>query len=309
MKLYVGVTDKDWYEFLAQMPREEVNFWSPSGSTTFKVLQPNELFLFKLHSPQNYIVGGGFFVSHSKLPFSLAWDAFGINNGAPDLDTCLSRVRKYRKTDEPDPVIGCNILASPFFFPVQEWIPVPPSFKLNIVQGKGYSTEEGDGQTLLAQVWDLLQRTIPVDVRNEAPTMIYEGAKHGVPYLTRPRLGQGAFRVLVTDAYSRRCALTGERTLPVLDAAHIRPYACDGPHDPQNGLLMRTDLHKLFDRGYITVRPNLTIDVSPRIHKEFSNGQIYYALQDQPLAVVPLKKSEQPSPDFLRWHNQEIFRV
>jgi putative restriction endonuclease len=39
----------------------------------------------------------------------------------------------------------------------------------------------------------------------------------------QPRLGQGAFRLLVTDAYQRRCAVTGERTLPVLDAAHIRP--------------------------------------------------------------------------------------
>jgi putative restriction endonuclease len=61
--------------------------------------------------------------------------------------------------------------------------------------------------------------------------------------LVQQRLGQGAFRLLVTDAYQRRCAVTGERTLPVLDAAHIKPYAASGPHDP----------HAQFDAGYITV--------------------------------------------------------
>jgi len=60
----------------------------------------------------------------------------------------------------------------------------------------------------------------------------------GEPTLIRPRLGQGAFRVIVTDNYARRCAVTGERTLPALDAAHIRPYADHGEHDPSNGLLL-----------------------------------------------------------------------
>ena len=48
--------------------------------------------------------------------------------------------------------------------------------------------------------------------------------RYGEPTLVTPRLGQGAFRVLVTDVYHRRCAITGGKTLPALDAAHIRPY-------------------------------------------------------------------------------------
>src|SRR5258708_29817376 len=71
----------------------------------------------------------------------------------------------------------------------------------------------------------------------------------GEPTLIRPRLGQGAFRIVVTDNYQRRCAVTGERTLPALDAAHIRPYAEQGVHEPINGLLLRRDIHSLFDRG------------------------------------------------------------
>jgi putative restriction endonuclease len=64
--------------------------------------------------------------------------------------------------------------------------------------------------------------------------------RYGKPILVQPRLGQGAFRLLVTDAYQRGCAVTGERTLPVLDAAHIRPYAELGPHRLENGILRLT---------------------------------------------------------------------
>ena len=81
----MGVTDKDWFESVSRMNADEVNFWQPSGSRQFRALQPGEPFLFKLHSPDNYIVGGGLFVRYSVLPVSLAWDAFGGKNGVSSL--------------------------------------------------------------------------------------------------------------------------------------------------------------------------------------------------------------------------------
>ena len=58
----IGVTDTDWFAFLAQQPGiDEVNFWQPGGTGRFRALEPGEPFLFKLHAPYNYIVGGGFF--------------------------------------------------------------------------------------------------------------------------------------------------------------------------------------------------------------------------------------------------------
>jgi putative restriction endonuclease len=74
MKIWVGVTDKNWFEYLMRLGPDEVNFWQPSGTRNFRVLQPGEPFLFKLHSPYNFIVGGGYFVRYSALPASLAWD-------------------------------------------------------------------------------------------------------------------------------------------------------------------------------------------------------------------------------------------
>jgi putative restriction endonuclease len=75
---------------------------------------------------------------------------------------------------------------------------------------------------------------------------------YGAAYLAKARIGQGAFRVLVTEAYNRRCALTGERSLPVLQASHIKPFAKQEPHRVSNGLLLRSDLHLLFDTGLLT---------------------------------------------------------
>ena len=81
------------------------------------------------------------------------------------------------------------------------------------------------------------------------PELVADGPRYGQPQTVLPRLGQGAFRVIVTDVYKRQCALTNSHILHVLDAAHIRPYADGGTHNPNNGLLLRQDLHTLFDRG------------------------------------------------------------
>ncbi len=82
----VGITDKDWFESLRQLDSvDEVNFWQPSPRGAFVALQPGEPFLFKLHSPNDRIVGGGFFARYERMPISVVWDAFGAKNGADSL--------------------------------------------------------------------------------------------------------------------------------------------------------------------------------------------------------------------------------
>jgi putative restriction endonuclease len=270
------------------------------------VLQPGELFLFKLHSPNNFIVGGGHFVSYSALPASLAWEAFGESNGVRSLPELVQRVRKYRgENADPDPTIGCNVLAEPFFLPESDWIPVPASWAPNIVQGKTYDTATEDGRQIREA---LAKALIGNAVRETAIVTPDEGPRFGNEYLTRGRLGQGSFRVLVTDAYQRRCAVTGEKTLPVLEAAHIKPYSEEGPHRVTNGLLLRSDLHRLFDRGYVTVTPDLRLEVSKRLKEDFSNGREYYAHHGKQLVNLPSESIARPDPAFLAWHNEHRYR-
>jgi HNH endonuclease len=85
----------------------------------------------------------------------------------------------------------------------------------------------------------------------------------GRPMMIRPRLGQASFRLAVIGAYGGQCAETTEHSLPVIEAAHIRPWAAGGTHEVPNGLPLRRDLHRLFDLGYVTVRPDLAFAVSP----------------------------------------------
>ena len=302
VNIFVGVTDNDWFDFLSAAQPDEVNFWAPSGRNTFRALQPGELFLFKLHAPLNFIVGGGIFSHASNLPLSLAWEAFGTKNGVRSLDEMRRRISRYR-TEVPargvDPVIGCRILTSPFFWPREQWLPIPASWSNNIVVGRGYDTSEPDG----ARLWEaVLERTSlmpPSAVTDEV-------GRYGNPILVKPRLGQGAFRVLVTDAYERRCAVSGERTLPILDAAHIRSYAEGGPHEGSNGLLLRTDIHKLFDLGYVTVDEDRRFVVSRRLKEDFDNGKHYYDLHGT--GIRPPRVSDAaPVADALMWHRENRF--
>ena len=101
MRAYVGLTDLDWFNFLKNTSRlEELNFWQPGGNRKFSALTPGEFFLFKLLSPYDYIVGGGVFAHSSILPISLAWDSFGIKNGANSLMEMRKLVEKHRRQPE-----------------------------------------------------------------------------------------------------------------------------------------------------------------------------------------------------------------
>lgn len=304
MKFYVGITDDSWFRFLAARRPDEVNFWRPGGRG-FRAIEPGAPFLFKLHSPQDFIVGGGFFIRHSVLPLSLAWAAFEEKNGCATQTELQSHILRLRRSDEPDPQIGCTILAMPFFLERSEWIPVPADWRSNIVSGRAYDNQDATGAALWGALQERLSHRASATIAGSQEAA--DALRYGSEQLIRNRLGQGAFRVIVTDAYTRRCAMTGERTLPVLEACHIRPYSEHGPHSLANGLLLRSDLHILLDRGYITVNPDRIIEVSRRIRQEFSNGREYYALHGRPLSVLPQGPGEQPAAEFLSWHNEHRY--
>ena len=260
IKLVVAVTDNEWFRTLrASDGLREINFWSPSA-IGFRSLKPGELFLFKLKKPYNAIAGGGIFVHANQLPCSLAWEAFGVGNGAESLGQMREMIRAYRKSDGSGPAdfkIGCRVLVQPVFLDENEWIPVPPSWSPSIMRHKRFDTDEADGRRLWEEFTDRLA------VRDPAAGQSIPD-RFGTPQIIRPRLGQGAFRIVVTDNYQRRCAVTGERTFcrPSTRPTSARiPTAvrgsgagrssapastqCPSPnaHWAPVGLLFRTDIH------------------------------------------------------------------
>lgn len=309
-KAFVGVTDRDWYEFLSHRPDlTEVNFWQPGGKTRFRALSPGDLFLFKLHSPNNYIVGGGFFAASSLLPLSLAWETFGSMNGVASLQEMRRRVAKFRSVPtrhDEDFTIGNVVLEQTFFLMREAWIPIPSDFSLNIVQGKSYDLDKGTG----LEIWEALEERLLAQSTVSVQRNVAEGTVTRMfsdPVLARHRLGQGAFRVLVTDTYERQCAVTREHTLPVLEAAHIRPVTQAGEHAVSNGLLLRSDVHTLFDKGYVTITPDLKFRVSRRLHEDWSNGKVYYQFDGQQIHV-PTDPLNRPDIRQLEWHADTVFK-
>jgi HNH endonuclease len=307
VEFWVANTDLDWFEFLAAHESvDEVNFWSGS------VIPPKRLpqgapWIFKLHVRQGgWVVGGAYFATFTPITVRFAWDAFGELNGAPSYEALLRAVSRYsvRRIDGDTTPSGSAVLLQPFFLPPQLWVHPPAAWSVNLTRGKSYdSTDGGEGQLL----WERVQRARVMLRADGAVPLAEVPGGYGSPTLIRPRLGQGAFRVMVTEAYQRRCAVTNERTLPVLDAAHIKPFALVGEHELSNGLLLRSDLHTLFDRGYVTVTPNLEFRVSRKIRDQFENGRDYYALDRRPVRL-PVAPNPQPSREMLEWHSDVVFK-
>ncbi|MCP9861245.1 MULTISPECIES: HNH endonuclease [unclassified Cyanobium] len=108
---------------------------------------------------------------------------------------------------------------------------------------------------------------------------------------------------------TRADALSQERRpCLVLEAAHIKLYSENGPHQIPNGILMRSDPHTLFDNGYLTLTKEFHVEISRRIREEFSNGRKYYALHGKRLGSLPGNSANQPDPAFLEWHQSNCHK-
>jgi putative restriction endonuclease len=101
--------------------------------------------------------------------------------------------------------------------------------------------------------------------------------------------------------------VTREKALPALEAAHIVPFTQTKLHLVPNGLLLRSDVHRLFDAGYITVTPEYRVEASPRMREDFDDGDNYLRLHGSGI-LVPESAELRPDPAALRWHNENRFR-
>ena len=312
MRGYVGNTDYDWFTFLRDIrpPVDEVNFWRPGAEGSFRVLKPGEPFFFRLKAPHHAIAGFGYFAHFSVLPVSVAWEVYGIANGAATYEAMRSRLLRIRRRfgmiteAKQDFRIGCVLIIEPRFFKNRDWLRDPEDWAPNIVGGKSYDLVSGVGERL----W--MESLARASERREGLSVVAEPSirgGYGPPALVRQRLGQRSFRIAVLDSYDRRCAVTNEKALPALEAAHIRDYRDVPEHSVSNGILFRADIHNLFDTGYVTVTPDYHFEVSRRIKEEFENGKDYYKLHGSEIRL-PANPAHRPLTDALLWHNEQRYR-
>lgn len=301
----IGVTDDAWATFLRDR-REltEANFWMPSPRG-FRALSPGEPFLFKTHWPHNRLVGGGFFSGYAVLTIAEAWEIHGLSNGVASMEELARRLAKYRReVADTRTEIGCVLLRDIFFTPETHTLPAPQDFAKNVVTFKGYDLTAGSA--VEAHLNDLLDQSTIRLHGADGDVLHVPGPTQGLPKLTIPRVGQDAFKSLVLTSYRRRCAITGNKVEPVLQAAHIRPIARDGRHRVDNGLLLRSDVHILFDRGYLGIDEGYRLHVSRRLRDEYGNGDEFYARSGQVIAL-PDRRIDRPSREAVTWHMDTMF--
>lgn len=159
----------------------------------------------------------------------IAWETFGVANGVASMAEMGRRVRALRRDDGRDDRVGCVVLSGVTILPPELRPAAPADFQSNTVRGAGFDLTLGDPK----RAWDqLLALSAPTPFAS--PIISVPGGYHD-PAFAKARRGQGAFRLMVMDSYDRRCAITGERTLPVLEAAHIKPFAGEQTHEVANG--------------------------------------------------------------------------
>lgn len=311
-ELYVANTDNYWFDFLKERaPLEDVNFWKPKPQT-FRAISEGQLFVFRLKSPRDVIGGYGILASSINVPIQLAWDSLGERNGSPTMGHMIKMIRQYRSDQHIDAqsIIGCRVLTSPIFFDKDEWFPVPPDWSSNIVTGKVYSTDTQEGENLMAA----LEARTRSDILFRRGQRMFDRsgfsdqqqARYGTPIAIAPRLGQGAFRIKVAEAYRFECALSDTRVLPALEAAHIHPYSDGGSHSLSNGIFLRKDIHSVLDAGFATFTDDLRFHVSGKITETFNNGNEYKRLHGK-ILKLPLLDEQRPSLDSIRWHQTNRF--
>jgi putative restriction endonuclease len=255
------------------------------------------------------VAGFGTFVYHSVVPLHLAWDAFGEVNGCGTMTELIELIGQYRHAaPQPEAAmtwqIGCTMLSNVRFYPESEWLPL--SFPPGLMTGKSLDVQSEGGQLIWGHMQRYAQKREAGPSAKSSYSLVAEERALYETVKIKQRIGQGAFRVMVLDAYNRRCCMTGERTLPVVDAAHIQKHVSIESNDVRNGLALRKDIHSLFDSGFIAVNQDYKVLVSNKIQKYYENGREYRQLEGREI-VLPGQRNNLPSKEAIQWHLDTVF--
>lgn len=152
---------------------------------------------------------------------------------------------------------------------------------------------------LLQRVGSLGELDVDGSAEPFDPTGIEDGREKVLTAVVR-RQGQATFRRSLMRAYGGRCAVTGCAVEPLLEAAHIRPYFGPETNHVTNGLLLRADMHTLFDLGLICIGEDMRIIVAKRL-----TGTDYDQLSGQ-LLILPEMTADRPNGPAIQWHRETV---
>ena len=254
-------------------------------------------------------IGGGILAGTSRILLSELWEWFGSAVGAASREQLISeyesRTGNFLEPSD-DPLVDAVVLRDVRLFARAEQVSVPAYGAARQASDGFYFDLGRVGQEHAAMRAVLTYFAPPLSSSADEQVQAVLGLIRGNAREVLPRLGQGAFRAIVSQAYDFRCAITGDRVRPVLEAAHVRAVAAGGEHRLDNGVLLRSDMHTLYDRGFLSLDDDRRLLVSGELRDRFGNGEWLYARVGQEIRV-PAREVDRPGRDHLAWHRESVF--
>lgn len=290
----ISPTDNNWFNYLKQNELNSfVNFWTPTPWNVRRLSSGDRLY-FMLKAPIRKIGGFGEFYEYKNMSSDEAWEEFGHRNGRYSKLELSTIIRNYvAKNSNLGQVsidthdIGCIVLKNCEFWDTDKFLEVENyniSFERSIVTLKYFDQldpfTETRGQA--SSFVPLNQPRIP------------DQAMRNI------RNGQGGFKGKMLRAYNNKCCISGETIPELLEAAHIQKYINSNSHHVQNGLILRVDLHKLYDNGLLFIDSDFVVHLSSVVEAEF------YQQYNQKKISLPMFEFDYPSSTALEMRRGEF---
>ncbi|MFN4247516.1 MAG: HNH endonuclease [Flavipsychrobacter sp.] len=255
----ISPTNDKWFQYLKENNYNSfINFWTPTP-WNIKQLADSDKLYFLLKSPIRKIGGYGEFHSYINLSVHDAWVKFGQRNGCSNKADLISRIQTYleknssqhkgKTIDAETHIIGCIILKNCQFWEADDYIihsEYNIDFAEQIVKIKYFNT----------------YNPFDIEQNQQSNYQIVSEPKEEYKTLTNSRKGQSSFKGKILKSYNNRCCISGESCPELLEAAHIQQYLNSSSNHIQNGLLLRVDLHRLFDCGLLLIDPDYRVKIS-----------------------------------------------
>ncbi len=293
----VALTDYNWYKTLrSRSVTNEVNFWTPTPWNIRRLSKGDIVYFLLKKKYGRKICGYGRFVAYKNMDIKNAWQQYGPYNGASSFSEMKNRVANYTNKNSKsgyrgkDHIIGCVILKDIKFFDDED-------------QLKDMDYGWRIPRQVVKYKYVVSAKTIQQNTHTQLdqPFTLVDDTKTYTDTTTSVRKGQNNFRDMILAAYNRKCCITQENTPDVLQAAHIQGYRSEASNHVQNGLLLRVDLHRLFDAGLITIDDNYIVQIS-----SYLLSDSYIQFNGMKINLPELRN--RPSLEALRWHYKNVFR-
>jgi hypothetical protein len=262
-------TDPDWIAALqANNVTTNANFWRKDRRTVH--LEPGSYFYFKLRGGLR-IAGRGAFRAQEEMSLDDAWNRFGHGNGANSRGEFERRARDVLKLDAGQ-AVNCIILDDLEIIPGEQPELATSDWPRGIMGGKYFRAEALSYlDPYFVPVSTDAVELVAEQLASEGffdPAAILDARQRALRAIAMRR-GQPQFRQALFHAYGDRCAVSGTDQAETLEAAHIFPYAGVETNRVQNGLLLRADLHTMFDLGLWTVMPDFRVRLATSVRSSF----------------------------------------